>query len=101
MPTVAVELAESAIGDIEEIRDWYAAEQVQEVGERLVTEIFDRIESLTTHPEMGRVVPEFDVDWLRELIHPPFRIVYKRESERVRIVRVWRSQRLLKLSAEA
>ncbi len=100
MPKVAVELADSAIEDLEGIRDWYAEEQVPEVGKRLVTEILDQAESLVRHPEMGRVVPEFGVDWLRELIHPPFRIVYKRESGRVRIVRVWRSERLLKLSGE-
>lgn len=100
MTKVAVELAESAIGDLEGIRDWYAQEQLPEVGERLVTGILDQVESLVTHPEMGRVVPEFGVDWLRELIHSPFRIVYKRESERVRIVRVWRSERLLELPGQ-
>ncbi len=36
---------------------------------------------------------------LRELIHPPFRIVYRRDPERVQIVRVWRSERLLRLPA--
>lgn len=44
---------------------------------------------------MGRTVPEFDRPLLRELIHPPFRIVYRLEPKRVRIVRVWRSERLL------
>ena len=48
-----------------------------------------------TNPEMGRIVPEFDRQFVRELIHPPFRIVYRREPKRVRIVRVWRSERLL------
>jgi hypothetical protein len=46
---------------------------------------------------MGRVVPEFGLEYLRELIHPPFRIVYRRDIKRVRIVRIWRSERLLKL----
>ena len=46
---------------------------------------------------MGRIVPEFDQPFLRELIHPPVRIVYCREPTRVRIVRVWRSERVLAL----
>jgi toxin ParE1/3/4 len=46
---------------------------------------------------MGGVVPEFDQPFLRELIQPPFRIVYRRDPQRVRIVRVWRSERLLHL----
>jgi hypothetical protein len=43
------------------------------------------------------VVPEFDQPFLRELIHPPFRVVNRRDAQRVRIVRVWRSERLLHL----
>jgi len=70
---------------------------VPEVGVRLVEEVFQRVEALADHPDMGRVVPEFDQPILRELIHPPFRIVYRRNPERVRIVRVWRSERLLHL----
>jgi hypothetical protein len=30
-----------------------------------------------------------------ELIRPPFRIVYRLDSDRIRIVRIWRSERLL------
>ncbi len=70
---------------------------VPEVGTRLVSEVFQRVEALANHPDMGRVVPEFDQPFLRELIHPPFRIVYRRDAQRVRIVRVWRSERLLHL----
>jgi len=57
------------------------------------------VEVLADHPDIGRVVPEFDQPFLRELIHPPFRIVYRRDPFRVRIVRVWRSARLLRLPA--
>jgi hypothetical protein len=46
---------------------------------------------------MGRMVPEFGVDTLPELIHPQLRIGYRRDGMRVRIVRVWRSEHLLKL----
>lgn len=38
---------------------------------------------------------------LRELIHPPFRIVYRRNHLRVRIVGVWRRERLLRLPTSA
>ena len=97
MPPRAVTLAESAISDLEEIRDWYAEQGVPEVGNRLVAEVFNRIEALADHPEMGRVVPEFGQAFLRELIHPPFRIVYRHDPGRVRVVRVWRGERLLQL----
>jgi plasmid stabilization system protein ParE len=98
MAKVHVTLSESAMRDLEEILHWYQREQVPDVGRCLVGEIMDRAERLADNPELGRIVPEFDQKHLRELIHPPFRIVYQRESHRVRIVRVWRSERSLRLS---
>lgn len=95
MAKVAIRFAESAITDLEGIRSWYTEQGVPDVGDRFVKAIVARIEALRDHPEMGRIVPEFDRPFVRELIHPPFRIVYRLEPKRVRIVRVWRSEQLL------
>ena len=100
MPEITVAFAEMALRDLEGIRAWYAEQGVPEVGDRLIAEIFQQLERLVDHPELGRVVPEFDQPFLRELIHPPFRIVYRRDPVRVRVVRVWRSERLLRLSPD-
>jgi plasmid stabilization system protein ParE len=97
MPKVAIRFAESALTDLEAIRIWYVEIGVPDVGDRFVEEIFTRVIALGDHPGMGRIVPEFDQPFLRELIHPPFRIVYRRDPKHVRIVRVWRSERLLAL----
>lgn len=94
---VTITFAASALSDLEELLQYYSDQEVPEVGERLVKEIIQHIEALAQHPDMGRIVPEFDVKSLRELIRPPFRIVYRRDKNRVRIVRIWRSERLLKL----
>ena len=99
MPAVRIGFADSAIEDMEEVKAWYLDQGMPEVGQRLISEIFDRVEAPREHPDSGRVVPEFDQPLLRELIHPQFRIVYRREPRRVRIVRVWRSERLLRLEA--
>ena len=58
----------------------------------------DRVRWRRLDPDMGRIVPEFGPQFLRELIHPPFRIVYRREPKYVRIVRIRRSERLLRLT---
>jgi len=71
--------------------------EVPEVGERLLREVVLQVERLADFPESGRVVAEFGIAPLREIIHPPFRIVYRWDAGRVRIVRVWRSERLLKM----
>lgn len=94
---VRIGFAVSAVKDLEEMRAWYAGQQVPEVGERILREVVSHIETLANFPESGRIVPEFGIAQLREIIHPPFRIVYRIDKARVRIVRVWRSERLLKL----
>ena len=99
MPVRArISFAASAVADLEAIRSWYAGQQAPEVGERLLREIVAHVEQLVDFPESGRMVPEFGLVQLREIIHPPFRIVYRFDQDRVRVVRVWRSERLLDLS---
>ncbi len=88
--------AESAVCDLEDIQAYYAEQGVPHVGTRLVGEIIGAVELLRDQPDMGRMVPEFGQEFLRELIRPPFRLVYRREPERISIVRVWRSERLLR-----
>lgn len=100
MAKATIRFAESALTDLQNIQQWYAEQQVPEVGEHLVASIVARIEALASHPDLGRIVPEFDQPFLRELIHPPFRIVYRRDKGMVRIVRVWRSERVLHLEPD-
>lgn len=92
--------SESALSDLEAIKTYYLNEGVPKVGEDLIAAIIKHIETLKTNPDIGRMVPEFQEPTIRELIHPPFRIVYLREKRAVHIVRVWRSERILKLEKE-
>ncbi len=92
---ISVEFAQSAQDDLRDMMAWYASQGAPEVGRRLAAEIIDRVRQLEAFPDSGRVVPEFDTTWLRELEHPPFRIVYRRDESVVTIVRVWRSERLM------
>ena len=87
--------AESATTDLQAIRGWHADQGVPAVGDRIVKGIVTRIESLRDDPETGRIVPEFDRPFLRELIHPPFRTVCHLEPKSVRSVLVRRTERLL------
>ena len=96
-PLLPILFAESAVQDLEDIRDYYLEQQLPEVGDRFLEEIISLVEELPVHPDRGRIVPEFNRPQLRELIRPPFRIVYHRDKSRLRIVRVWRSERLMRL----
>ena len=90
-----ITFAESALRDLEDVCEWYASQGVPEVGQRLVGEVVASVEQVAQFPESGRVVPEFETPRLRELIQPPFRIVYRLDDDTVRVVRVWRSERLI------
>ncbi len=90
-----VEFAQSARDDLRDILDWYESQGVPEVGKHMVLEIVARVRKLAVFPDSGKVVPELDTPWLRELEQPPFRIVYRRDETVVTVVRVWRSERLM------
>ncbi|MDZ4655003.1 MAG: type II toxin-antitoxin system RelE/ParE family toxin [Coriobacteriia bacterium] len=97
---IEIEFAKSAEDDLHDILAWYASQQVPEVGMRLVAGIIERVDQLATFPDSGRIVPEFETPWLRELEQPPYRIVYRREDTAVTIVRVLRSERLMDLGLD-
>ena len=88
------------MADLEDIHSWYGEQGAPDVGTRVVADIIARIERLVDYPDIGRIVPEFGQDDLREIIYPPFRIVYRRDLLSVRVVRVWRSERRLRLAED-
>ena len=92
---VAVSFSGSAVADLEEITRHYGDIAAPEVAERFLEEIFRNIGKLGRFPLAGRVVPEFGVEFLREVVVPPFRVVYRVDPGRARVVRVWRSERSL------
>ena len=92
---IPITFAESAVKDMERIREWHAEQQASDAGKRLIMNILAQIERLSAFPESGRMVQEFGIANLREIILSPFRIVYRFDKNRVRIVRIWRSERPL------
>ncbi len=87
----------SAYSDFEVIKKYYTEEGVPHIEEQFIIRIIEHIETIPANPDIGRKVLEFNTDKIRELIHGPFRVVYLREEHSIHIVRIWRSERLLKL----
>ncbi|MDX3774092.1 type II toxin-antitoxin system RelE/ParE family toxin [Chromatiaceae bacterium AAb-1] len=92
-------IARSALNDLQEIKAYYLGQGVPEVGQQFVDIILEKLQRLIDFPDSGRKVPEFDQEQIREIIHPPFRIVYLRNTSTINLVRVWRSEKLLLLPA--
>lgn len=87
-----IDIADSARADLIDIIAWYESQDAPDVGRRLAAQVIERVEQLAFFPDSGRVVPEFETPWLRELEMPPFRIVYRHHEQIVTVVRIWRSE---------
>lgn len=90
-----IRFASSALDDLRAIQFYYREQGVPDVGQKLVTTIIQGLERLKVHPKSGRVVPEFEAEHIRELIQPPFRVVYLLHEHEIVLIRVWRSEREL------
>ena len=78
--------------DLEAIYDFIARDSPH-YAQLTIEGIFATIDRLEQFPLMGRHVPESSREDLRELIKPPYRIVY-RVGEIVKIVTIFRASRL-------
>lgn len=95
---VKISFAHSALDDMSDIQANYLKEGVPAIGDECITCFFESVEALKDHPDLGRVVPEFEEQHISEVIDPPFRIVYLRGVIEVQVIRIWRSERLLDLN---
>ena len=85
-----------ALGDLRAIYD-YVAQDSPKYADRLMDKIIERVNVLKQHPRIGRMVPEFGNDLIRELIEGNYRIIYRIESqEYIGIARVHHAARLLR-----
>ena len=62
---------------------------------KTVNGILKLADNLKFSPYMGRKVPEYNLNELRELIYKSYRIIYEVQGNRVFIRRIWHSARLL------
>jgi len=79
-------IAQSASVDLKDIQEYYSEQVVVGVGNEFIKSILIHLESLKDNPDNGRIVPEFEEKTLREIIHPPFRLVYLRGAHQVQVI---------------
>ena len=87
-----------AAEDIEAIYDFIARDSPH-YAQLTVEGILAAVDRLRELPLSGRKVPEQRRDYLRELIKPPYRIVY-RTGEVVKILTIFRASRLFPAKLE-
>ena len=86
---------EFAIEDLKSIHE-YISKDSKVYADRFIEKLISRVDQLESNPHSGRVVPEFNIEIIRELIEGNYRIIYKINADFVGIVRVHHSARQLK-----
>lgn len=90
-----VKWAESAYADLEEIAE-YIAKDSESYAAAIVRRLADAAASLGQFAERGRVVPEYQMPTIRELIVGNYRVVYEVTDEPVvHVLRIVHGARLM------
>ena len=85
---------EQAADDLLSIRDFIARDSPA-FARLTVERLYLAITQLSEFPDLGRVVPERGDPQVRELIKPPYRMVYRRREDVVEILTIHHSARPL------
>ena len=64
--------------------------------EQVVEQLVQRLDQARRFPQSGRVVPEFERPDLRELIEPPYRLIYRVYADTIEVVAVVHARRELR-----
>lgn len=78
---------ETALDHLASIRQ-YIGQTSRIYAEQVVSRILDRGKQIEVFPESGRMVPEVGRPEIREVIEPPYRVIYRVTSQRVEVVAV-------------
>lgn len=88
----SIRWTEQAVDDLREIRRYVERDSAR-YGRLVVERLYESTQRLEVFPRSGRVVPEMNVEHVRELIVGEYRIVYRIEAEAAVILTVFRSSR--------
>jgi addiction module RelE/StbE family toxin len=92
---VRVNWTDQALDDVENIANFIEKDSAKYANIQ-VLRFFDKVKILETHPHTGRIVPEINRDYLRELIQGNYRIIYRIVTDNlIDIITIHHSRRLL------
>mgnify|MGYP000679895057 FL=1 len=74
----------------EQVRDIasYIALDKSSVAEQWIDKMFDSVEQLIDFPKSGRVVPELQINSIRELVQGNYRVIYKIQDNSISVLTV-------------
>ena len=89
-----VRWAHQALNDLEAIC-LFIARDAPQIGAVFADRAFRATDRLADFPRSGRIVPELDIETLREIILGNYRLIYRIREDQVQIVTVHHGAQLL------
>ncbi len=87
--------SEPALADLDAIADYIALENPV-AASAFVKRVFGHIDQLADHPDSGSRPPELGRSRYRQIVEPPCRVFYRHDGQKVFVLHVMRSERLLR-----
>lgn len=84
-----------ALSNLNEIAEFIAKDSPR-FAQITVERLYHKVEILKSHQRIGRIVPELENETIRELIEGNYRIVYEIFENRIEILTVHHSARILR-----
>ena len=91
---VRVGWTERALRDLEQIAH-YIANDSPARAKHLLESIFKKEKVITKYPYSGRIVPELEIETIREVFFRNYRIIYQILDEKIDVLTVFHSSRIL------
>jgi toxin ParE1/3/4 len=83
---------DAALNQLEAIRD-FLAQTSPEYAQRIVERLVNRSEQISAFPRSGLVVPEYEIDEVRQVIEGSYRIIYLIKEEQVEMLAIIHTSR--------
>lgn len=96
MPTYRIKWSELSLRRIEEHQAYIEIDSPM-AAKKWTLKLISLVKKLADTPYLGRKVPEFNLQYRRELIFGNFRIIYEVDDKIVEILTVQRSAQLLNI----
>jgi len=77
----------AALNQLEAIRD-YLAQTSPEYARRIAERLLKRSEQVGTFPYAGRMVPEYEIDEVRQVIESSYRIIYLIKEDQIEVLAI-------------
>ena len=86
---------QEALRRLEEIEEYIAMDN-PDAAVNFIDKLISLAETIPENPEKGRIVPELSIEYIRELLHKNYRIVYLIKKKSVEVLTIFEGHQLLK-----